>query len=226
MLNFQKFLILIPLVVGCHQNNNHNKYVSIDQKVSNSVNFSDEVDNDCPLAGDAKTARLQELNILKNRYSFPDEKNYNPKVSLTTLLAHGDDTERWNVHSAAIITGYVRDVKPGGVETVNCKAKDITLRDTHIELVLHPNSMEKNEAVIVEITPRLRKIMASRGEDWSTGMIRSKYLGRWITVEGWLLFDFEHTNMSENTHPDDPKNWRGTAWEIHPVTNIEIAEKH
>jgi len=55
---------------------------------------------------------------------------------------------------------------------------------------------------------------------------RSKYLGRWVRVQGWMLFDFEHSNMAENTRPGNPKNWRGTAWEIHPVTSIEIAEKH
>ena len=133
---------------------------------------------------------------------------------------------RWNVGKAVKIKGYVRDVKPGGIETVNCKATEIKLRDTHIELVLNPMSAEKNEAMIVEVTPRLRKIMAERGEDWSTGMLRSKYLGRWVEIEGWLLFDFEHTNMAENTHPGNAKNWRETAWEVHPVTGIRIAEGH
>lgn len=181
---------------------------------------------DCPPEGNASSEKLQALNILKNRIIFPKQTDFNPNISLVSLLANGDDRNRWSNETAGKIIGYVRDVKAGGVETTNCKSKEKDLRDTHIELVLNPMSNEKNECVIVEITPRLRKIMSAKGIDWSTSMIRSKYLGRWIEVEGWMLFDFEHSNMAENTHPNNLKNWRGTSWEIHPVTNIKIADKH
>jgi hypothetical protein len=124
------------------------------------------------------------------------------------------------------VIGYVKDVKPGGIETVNCKTKDKKLRDTHIELVLDAMNEDKNKVFIVEITPRLRKIMAEKGEDWSTSMIRAKYLGRWVEVEGWMFYDTEHANMSENTRPGNPKNWRATAWEIHPVTKLKVVDKH
>jgi hypothetical protein len=41
-------------------------------------------------------------------------------------------------------------------------------------------------------------------------------------LEGWLLFDREHAGESENTAPGRAANWRATAWELHPVTKIEI----
>lgn len=180
----------------------------------------------CPAEGSAKTIKLKELNCLKNRIHFPKEKDFDPAVNLSSLLKHGDDGERWKNTSAGRIRGYVMEVKPGGAETCNCKSKDKNLRDTHIELILDPMSAEKRECLIIEITPGIRKIMAAKGEDWSTSAIRSKYLGRWVEVEGWLLYDFEHANMAENTRLGNVKNWRGTAWEIHPVTNIKVSEKH
>jgi hypothetical protein len=180
----------------------------------------------CPPEGNAKSARVQNLNVLKNRSLYPKASDFDKSVTLKAMLVGGDDSERWSTQKAASITGYVRDVKPGGVETTNCKSKDKNFRDTHIELVLDPNSYEKNRCVVVEVTPRLREQMVQKGIDWSTSMLRSKYLGRWVRVQGWMLFDFEHSNMAENTRPGNPKNWRGTAWEIHPVTSIEIAEKH
>jgi hypothetical protein len=52
------------------------------------------------------------------------------------LLARFNDVGRWKVKYGAEIVGYVQDVKPGRIESVNCHAgRD---RDTHIELVLNP----------------------------------------------------------------------------------------
>jgi hypothetical protein len=87
-------------------------------------------------------------------------------------------------------------------------------------------SYEKNQRVIVEITPRMRRIMAAKGVNWSTSSIRNNYVGRWVEVQGWMLFDIEHLNMAENTNPGNTKNWRATAWEIHPVTSITSVATH
>ena len=61
--------------------------------------------------------------------------------------------------------------------------------------------------------------------DWSTKTLRQELLGRRVKVKGWLLFDAEHENQSENTNPRRKRNWRATAWEIHPVTGIHIVSK-
>ena len=184
------------------------------------------IEIDCSEEGNATTDGIKALNILKNRSSFPLSTDFNSQITLTSLLEKGDDINRWSNKKAGRIIGYVKEVKVGSVETANCKATEKDLRDTHIELVLKPNSYEKNICVVIEVTPRIRKIMLAQGIDWSTLMLRSKYLGRWVEVEGWLFFDSEHSNKAENTNPGNLTNWRGTAWEIHPVTSIKIADKH
>jgi hypothetical protein len=80
--------------------------------------------------------------------------------------------------------------------------------------------------VVVEVTPRLREKIKADGVDWSTKALRSKLLGRWVTFTGWLLFDEEHASQAENTNPGRPRNWRATAWEIHPVTQIDVNMQH
>lgn len=180
---------------------------------------------DCPLEGTAQTERLMELNKLKNRSALPLNSDIDSAVTLQKILEPGDDARRCDKNKAAKITGYVYDVKPGGVETCNCKTKEIDKRDTHIELLADPMHDDKMLRMIVEVTPRLREQMKQEGIDWSTNALRDKLLGRWVTFTGWLLFDEEHANQAENTNPGRERNWRATAWEIHPVTKIEISKK-
>ena len=57
--------------------------------------------------------------------------------------------------------------------------------------------------MIVEVTPRWRYIMNQRGVAWSTRSLRDRFLGRWVRVSGWMLFDREHHGESENTERPD-----------------------
>ncbi len=141
------------------------------------------------------------------------------------MLAPGYDASRWTTSYGAVVIGYVHDVKVGGIETVNCQARDPRFRDTHIELVLDPMNSGSTKRVIVEVTPRWRAIMAAKGIDWSTRALRDKFLGRWVKVTGWMLFDMEHQGQAENTAPGRPRDWRATAWEIHPVTAIAVVPR-
>jgi len=75
--------------------------------------------------------------------------------------------------------------------------------------------------MIVEVTPRLRATAAARGLDWSTQALQA-LKGHRVKIKGWMLFDFEHVDESENTAPNKRDNWRVTAWEIHPVTGITV----
>jgi hypothetical protein len=181
--------------------------------------------HDCPMEGDARGQAVQALNRLKNRYAVPTPAQINPKVSLDAILAPGYDVGRWKVKDGATIIGYVHDVKPGGIETVNCHARDWADRDTHIELVLDSMHSGATQRMIVEVTPRWRAIMEQQGVDWSTRTLRDRFLGRWVKVTGWMLFDVEHKDQSENTAPGRPRNWRATAWEIHPITAIEVVQR-
>lgn len=179
----------------------------------------------CPLEGSARQSNLKELNRLKNRTRLPFENDIDRSITLNAILLPGYDRERFSCTKAAEVIGYVYNVKPGGKETCNCEAEELDGRDTHIELVLGEQNVKGRNKVIVEITPSLRKIMATKGKDWSTEALKNTLTGRWVKVQGWLLFDFEHEHQAENTNPEGNRNWRATSWEIHPVTSIEIIEK-
>ena len=177
----------------------------------------------CPARGDAVTSGVHALNRLKNRVAAPVARDIDSAVTLGALLAPGDDRGRWSERRAATVVGYVRDVKVGGVETVNCFAKTPDHRDTHIELVTDPEDGGQLP-LIVEVTPWWRRHAASRGSNWSTDSLRSSLRGRWVRVTGWLLFDDEHQRQAENTTPGRVGNWRATAWELHPVTGVEVVD--
>src|SRR5580700_1849673 len=172
-----------------------------------------EVYGGCGMEGDAHSPAVQALNRLKNRYNPPKPEQLGPAITLEAMLAPGKDTGRWKVQQGAEITGYVFDVKIGGIESTNCHARAAEQRDTHIELVLDPMVGSPTQRLIVEVTPRWRAIMTAQGMDWSSRALRDRLLGRWIKIRGWMLFDVQHQAESENTAPGRERNWRATAWE-------------
>jgi hypothetical protein len=175
----------------------------------------------CPETGDAMSAAVRALNRLKNRSALPADSDIDTTVTLSALLAPGDDRVRWNEGRAATIVGLVRDVDVGGVETVNCHAKTPGHRDTHIALVGSTGD-DGQLPVIVEVTPGWRARAARGGADWSTDSLRATLQGRWIRVTGWLMYDVEHQGQADHTAPGRTGNWRATAWELHPVTAIDV----
>jgi len=184
-----------------------------------------EIFDGCGVEGDARSIGVRALDRLKNRYTQPSPEQIDSRITLAAVLAPGNDISRWKLNEGAKIVGYVSEVKRGGIEVANCRARDDADRDTHIELVLDPMHSDSSARMIVEVTPRWRYIMRERGTDWSTRGLRDQFLGRWVKVDGWMLFDAEHQRESENTAPGRLENWRATAWEIHPVTSIEVASR-
>jgi hypothetical protein len=156
---------------------------------------------------------------LKNRTAIPAVGDYDKGVTLEALLRPGDDTRRWSSSRAAIIEGYVVAVSAAGIEAANRFLPN--KRDVHIELALHRDAPPR-QRVILEVTPAMRDWAKRRGLDWSSDTLRRDLLGRRSRFAGWLLFDLEHADESENTNPGDPGNWRATAWEIHPITSIAV----
>ncbi len=169
--------------------------------------------------GISLSGRRHALNKLKNRPLPPLETDYDNRVTLDALLQPGDDRTRWNETAAARIEGYVVGVQDGSIESSNCYS--FFRRDTHIELALGQQALPR-ERVELEVTPRTRAWAREQGWDWSTSALRAELLGHWCRFEGWLMFDFGHDEESENTHPSGAKNWRATAWELHPVTAIKV----
>jgi hypothetical protein len=173
----------------------------------------------CPAGGAAVTPGGREFARLKNRSEVPGVGDFDPEVSLEALLRPGEDRGRWSESRAGRVEGYVVEVVNGGIEAANCYS--YRERDVHIHVALRADA-PRREWMVVEVTPRMRWRAAERGADWSADGLRRVLVGRYCRFEGWLLFDREHADESENITPGGRGNWRATAWELHPVTSIEV----
>jgi hypothetical protein len=175
--------------------------------------------SNCPARGIVISPGMMARAQLQNRTTPPERADFDPAVTLATLLQPGDDRARWSPSRAAAIEGYVVAVYEGSIELANCFSP--TWRDTHIEVALRPGA-GRRERFILEVTPRVRDWAGRRGWDWSTPALIRGLVGRWCYFEGWLFFDSGHAGESENTAPGRARNWRATAWEIHPVTSLRV----
>ena len=164
----------------------------------------------CPTSGLALNEQRQEFQRLKNRTAQPQQSDFDGRITLETLLQPGNDQTRWNSSSAARIEGYVVSVTSGPLEAANCFCR----RDIHIMLATRPDAPPR-EQVVLEVTPR----MATAKE---LERLKRDLIGHRLSFEGWLFFDALHAGESENTAPGRINNWRATAWELHPITKIEI----
>lgn len=173
----------------------------------------------CPASGLPLTATRRAEHILKNRTSFPRPEDFDSHVTLAAMLEPGADENRWSQTHAARIEGFVVAVGRAGVELANCWSP--CRRDIHINVALRSNAPE-NEQLIVEITPRLERWAAANGLDWSAETLQGTLVGKWVRFEGWLYYDSAHAKESAHTFKEREDLWRATAWEIHPVTRVEI----
>lgn len=173
----------------------------------------------CPSAGIALTSRAATLHRLKNRTTLPQPSDFDSRVTLDALLQPGDDSNRWSNERAARVQGLVIDVAYARPEATNCF--NPCGRDIHINIAKHKDAGH-TEQVVLEVTPRLRDWAAAQGIDWSEETLHAQLVGHWVEFEGWLYFDAGHTSESENISPNNPDNWRATAWEIHPITKITV----
>jgi hypothetical protein len=167
----------------------------------------------CPASGIAFTTKQLELHRLKNRTAFPSAADFDSHVSLSELLQPGDDHARWSEARAATVEGYVVSIAPAKPELANCYCG----RDIHIHIGLRRDAPPR-EHFVIEVTPRL----TPAGDIGFIEQMRSQLIGRWVRFEGWLFFDAGHTEESENIAPGRSGNWRATAWEIHPVTKVQV----
>jgi hypothetical protein len=175
--------------------------------------------NHCPSSGFAFSSERPELYRLKNRTAIPQPADFDNAVTLEKMLQPGDDHERWSATRAARVEGYVVSLANGPLELTNCYVP--CSRDIHIHVGLRPDASPR-EQVVLEITPRLREWARLQGRDWSEETLRRELLGHWCSFEGWLLYDSHHAGESENGAPGRSDNWRATAWEIHPITSLEV----
>ncbi|HKY06251.1 MAG TPA: hypothetical protein VJQ56_15250 [Blastocatellia bacterium] len=173
----------------------------------------------CPKQGLAVLPHRRQFLQLKNRTAIPARQDFDESVTLQAMLEPGDDSARWSQSRAAVVEGYVLEVRKGGIESANCFS--VTGRDIHIHIGARPGAPPR-EMVVVELTPRIKEWAERQDLDWSEAALARELVGRLCRFEGWLMFDIEHADEAENTAPGRAGNWRATGWEIHPVTDIKV----
>jgi hypothetical protein len=136
------------------------------------------------------------------------------------------------------LVGYLNYAKPGGPESSNCELTGAEDIDFHIGIGFDeslrtlavaqagkksPPRELTHSAVIVEMTPHWR---AAHRPQWNLDAIY-KQAGKQVRVVGQLLVDNDHyqPNADCGRADADPKScWRGSVWELHPVTRFEVCE--
>jgi hypothetical protein len=205
------------------------------------MNYPNPTGSTCSTSGNPNASPEKKAsNRLKNRFRLPTEAVV---ATIPQILALPPGAGGTSVppdgpmqRLAVIVVGYVGDVRRGGTsgESCNCGATGSGQVDTHIELVLTPEDgtdQAGRRMLVVEVTERSRRLAklgllpTNIGNNWSNNMLRSRLLGRWVRFTGWLFYDDDHHLESWAVDPDDTierSNWRGTAWELHPVMGIEV----
>lgn len=171
----------------------------------------------CPEAGRTPNEAKRAENRLKNRNTVPT--GIDPSITLNAILQPGDDSTRFRSSQGAHVTGYLVHVERGGPESCNCKSKNWRDYDIHIELVEAVADADNPlRHFIAEITPRWRDRLGDYGKLSVLQKLQDRKAK--VRVTGQMFFDPDHKQESENTNPGGNKNWRATAWEIHPITEI------
>ena len=177
--------------------------------------------------GDTGDGGDRETNLRKNRTDLPSSYHDVTFAALATLPYPVGPKHRhdWPAQSLAEIErfegaalrvqGYLVALKPqtgGSGESTNCHFTHANEVDWHIALAGHVGQGE-DESVVIETTPRIRR----NHPRWTVPNLKP-----WVDadapvrISGWLMFDPEHRNHLGK--------YRGTLWEIHPITRIEVWE--
>jgi len=187
--------------------------------------------HNCPARGRGDD---EDLNFLKNRVDVPSSYL---EVSFTTVRAlkapiptHRKDRANWREVDTAFVkelegapltvVGFLAGVRLEGPESTNCGETAANRRDFHVWLVgaraqRTPNSQlyDRRRAVVIQVSPRLRE----QHTQWTTTSL-GQLVGTntQVRISGWLMLDQEH--------PEQIGKTRGTLWEVHPITRIEVKD--
>jgi uncharacterized protein YgiM (DUF1202 family) len=168
-----------------------------------------------------------DTNLRKNRVDVPSSYHFVTWDAINTLQYPKAPHSRmqWTTDQLAVITpfegvavsavGYLYNIKVesgGSGESTNCHFTKPADVDWHMYFVKAAGEGEA-VALIAETTPRVRQ----NHPNWNvTKLAPWKGTGVLVRLSGWLMLDPEH--------PDAVGKYRGTIWEIHPVTKIEVQQ--
>ncbi|HJQ26520.1 MAG TPA: hypothetical protein VKA60_21575 [Blastocatellia bacterium] len=177
----------------------------------------------CPPEGDGGDPAL---NRLKNRVDEADQYFNVPLDSVVQLpypkTIERKDRNKWSAADTEaiaryegtpiVVEGFLARSKKEAEESCNCHGTQDDQVDFHVWLVKNAND-ERTNALVVEVSPRLR----SKHPAWTTDALgRIARNDQRVRISGWLMMDPEH--------PDQIGKTRGTIWEIHPITKIEVEQ--
>ena len=181
----------------------------------------------CAPEGDATatTRSDPDLNVLKNRITAPADgfqtmhfddlaqlevpdgasKKHRAKWPDSTLAAVAAEEQK-----AVRVIGFLLKKKLEGPESPNCHSTAPANRDFHIWLSNSADD-DKSDAIVVEITPRIR----AQHPAWTSTNLNKLITNKaQVRISGWILLDPEH--------PDQVGKTRATIWEIHPILKVEV----
>ncbi|QEH36135.1 hypothetical protein OJF2_46950 [Aquisphaera giovannonii] len=161
--------------------------------------------------------------LLKDRCLMPAARDIDPGISLSSLLAPGNDCGRFDPLRAASIEGYVVAVRDGdlvGLVRHFHHPRPLPV-ETIIEISLTKNA-QPNKRVRAILTPRSRALSSIRGDVWESASLKKSLVGHRVRLVGWVVFDPVASSESENTNPGNTQNSAATAWRICPVSQIRI----
>lgn len=186
----------------------------------------------CKACGTAGSNKGRMLNVQKNRGTAVT----NPHKVTVAQIRNPSNNSAFSPNHQVWVIGYVASVESGGKqETCNCGRPD--LRDIHINIVANSSEAnDKTKYVVVEFTPRWEHNfnLDDTNYDAMLQKVRQQIEGRWVRFEGWMMYDYIHADESKSTAlsnvptcKDDgtdpePCVWRGTPWEVHPVTKYAV----
>jgi hypothetical protein len=187
----------------------------------------------CPACGSATDSRHAALNVLKNR----DAAVTQPQKITVQEIRDAANNRKFTPDKQVSVTGFVASVDPGG-EKESCNCKRVSLRDVHINIVANPaEAGDKRKYVVVEFTPRWEERFHFDDSNYEAmrKAVQHQIGHKWVRFAGWMLYDFIHQNESASTaapglptcndnnpHQKKPCVWRGTPWEVHPVTAYQV----
>jgi len=168
--------------------------------------------------GPFTTAGARHLRAMKDRIRSPDSFEEMTFDEFARLPAHPTPEVRDSLESRAVrLEGYVEHIR---------RATD---GDCHLDVTRAPRSSNGVDQpfLTAEISPVWRRMVPG----WTYEALRQAFRSRdgqttaeprRVRLTGWLLYDFHSVKLPRAIDPHGIE--RVSAWEIHPVTHIEVWE--
>jgi hypothetical protein len=177
------------------------------RKPANGQSLTENGNEVFSATGDARNQTAKHLNNNKNRTDQPADADcvdvrWDDLSNLPSDRV--DDFQGAPVRVIGFLSHRINVENSGSGESTNCHLLGDDEVDWHIYLT-KSSAQPISQAIIVETTPRTRP-----QHKWTTDLLRPSQ----VRISGWLMYDWVH-KCAIGTQ-------RATAWEVHPITRIEV----